>query len=302
MKALLITINIILALVVVWAGFQRLEELSGKKKQVFTVRKPTEKKPIMKPAAERRSEPRDPKLDAEVVVKKDVFSQDRSPNSTMGGNARVELALVGTFSIGSSTGAIIKQKASARNNNFFPMGGPPMWGGGRQMGIGQRGNRRGGNPGGGPGGRPMGMPPVAGRQQQGANAATGTNQVVYKQYVRLGETLSNGYKLVDVQREKVTLQRGSDKLELAIEEASKNAPSAARQQNSTRNRVNNTTRLLQTMQNMQRMQMFQNFQMMRMMNNNNNNGGGPNMNNNNNNNRNSGYSGGNRRSSGNRAR
>lgn len=161
------------------------------------------------------------------------------------------------------------------------MGGPQM-GGRRQMGIAQRGGRPG---------------PAAMNQQQGGNVAAGSNQLVYKQYVRVGETLSNGYKLVDVQREKVTLQRGSDKLELTIEEASKNAPATARQQNRGNRQINNTTRILQTMQNMQRMQMFQNFQMMRMMNNNR-----PDMNNNsnNNNNRNSGYSGG--RRAGSRAR
>lgn len=287
MKGLLITVNVILTLVVVWAGFQRLETFSGKKKQEYTVKKRPDRKPVPKPAAGKKSEPRSPKQDAEVVISKNIFSQDRSPNSTMGGNARVELSLVGTFSIGSCTGAIIKQKTSNRNNNFFPMGGPqmggPQMGGRRQMGIAQRGGRPG---------------PAAMNRQQGGNVAAGSNQLVYKQYVRVGETLSNGYKLVDVQREKVTLQRGSDKLELTIEEASKNAPATARQQNRGNRQINNTTRILQTMQNMQRMQMFQNFQMMRMMNNNR-----PDMNNNNNNNnnnRNSGYSGG--RRAGNRAR
>lgn len=278
MKGLLITVNVILTLIVVWAGFQRLETFSGKKKQEYTVKKRPDRKPVPKPAAGKKSEPRSPKQDAEVVISKNIFSQDRSPNSTMGGNARVELSLVGTFSIGSCTGAIIKQKTS----NLFPMGGPqmggPQMGGRRQMGIAQRGGRPG---------------PAAMTRQQGGNVAAGSNQLVYKQYVRVGETLSNGYKLVDVQREKVTLQRGSDKLELTIEEASKNAPATARQQNRGNRQINNTTRILQTMQNMQRMQMFQNFQMMRMMNNNR-----PDMNNNNN--RNSGYSGG--RRAGNRAR
>ena len=124
---------------------------------------------------------------------------------------------------------------------------------------------------------------MAARQQ--GSSASGNNQLVYKQYVRLGETLSNGYKLINVEREKVTLQRGSDKLELVLEEASKNAPQTARQ---TTRRVNTATRLLQTMQNMQRMQMFQNFQMMRMMNRNNQN----NNNNNNNANMNGGSRGG----------
>ena len=285
MKAALITVNILLALLVVWAGIRRLESFSGKKTQEFTVKKRTEKKPPQKEKQTAQQPQRSPEQDAEVVIAKNLFSQDRSPNAAMGGNARVELSLVGTFSIGDCVGAIIKQKTAARNNRFFPMGGPPMMGG-RRMGIGPRG----GNPPNRPGGGPQRI-----NVRQNGRVAAGSNQLVYKQYVRLGETLSNGYKLVDVQREQVTLQRGGDKLELVLEEASKNAPQTARRSN---RRVNTATRLLQTMQNMQRMQMFQNFQMMRMMNRNNNN------NNNNNrsnaaparNSRNSGYRGGRRTS------
>lgn len=284
MKAALITVNILLALLVVWAGIRRLESFSGKKAQEFTVKKRTEKKPPQKEKQTAQQPQRSPEQDAEVVIAKNLFSQDRSPNAAMGGNARVELSLVGTFTIGDCVGAIIKQKTAARNNSFFPMGGPPMMGG-RRMGIGPRG----GNPPNRPGGGPQRM-----NARQNGRVAAGSNQLVYKQYVRLGETLSNGYKLVDVQREQVTLQRGGDKFELVLEEASKNAPQTARRSN---RRVNTATRLLQTMQNMQRMQMFQNFQMMRMMNRNNNN-------NNNNrsnaaparNSRNSGYRGGRRTS------
>ncbi|MGC8141259.1 hypothetical protein ACP3W2_27960, partial [Salmonella enterica] len=38
--------------------------------------------------------------------------------------------------------------------------------------------------------------------------------VVYKQYVRLGETMANGYTLAEVDRNRVVLTRGNDKLEL----------------------------------------------------------------------------------------
>ena len=86
--------------------------------------------------------------------------------------------------------------------------------------------------------------------------------MTYKQYVRLGETLSNGYKLVEVNRDSVLLTRGSDKLELELLDASKNTPQTARRNN---RRTNTGTQMLQTLQNMQRMQMFQNMQMMRMM-------------------------------------
>ena len=43
MKAALITVNILLALLVVWAGIRRLESFSGKKAQEFTVKKRPEK-------------------------------------------------------------------------------------------------------------------------------------------------------------------------------------------------------------------------------------------------------------------
>jgi hypothetical protein len=95
-----------------------------------------------------------------------------------------------------------------------------------------------------------------------------------QQYIRLGETLSNGYTLTDVTRTSATLTRnGGGKMVLELQEASKNQPQAAK-------RTTKQNPIVQQMQKMQQMQMFQNMQMMRMMrqtmqrNNNNNNANG----------------------------
>ena len=95
---------------------------------------------------------------------------------------------------------------------------------------------------------------------------TNTNNsqpVTYKQYVRLGETMANGYKLTEIAKNRVVLTRGSDRLELELVDPSVNAKKTA-----PRTRPANQTQImqqmLQSMQNMQRAQMMQGFQMMRM--------------------------------------
>ena len=110
------------------------------------------------------------------------------------------------------------------------------------------------------------------------NAQNRNNPTTVKQFVKLGETMPNGYKLTALTRTHATLTRGGDKLELELLDASKNATQTAARSTNTRGNVN--TQMLQTLQNMQRMQMFQNMQMMRMMQNNQNSGfpGGGNFN------------------------
>ncbi len=289
MKGLLILFNLFLASMLVWGLASHFKPAASK--TVYTVKKRTasQKKEVVapvKPVAVQKK--MTPKEQLAKIIEANIFNSDRCPNATAGGrNARVELSLVGTFKIGDCVGAIIKQKTSGNNNNnrFMPFM-PGMPGGfpqGRQMGISRndRNQNNGGRMGGHPGG--MGMPGgfmprntrntknsgmergVRGQMPAiGTNvtaAATG-NQMTYKQYVRLGETLSNGYKLVEVNRDSVLLTRGSDKLELELLDASKNTPQTAGR---TNRRTNTGTQMLQTLQNMQRMQMFQNMQMMRMM-------------------------------------
>ena len=58
---------------------------------------------------------------------------------------------------------------------------------------------------------------MAGAEEDTDSATTGT-----KQYVKVGETLSSGHTLVEVQRFKVVLSRGGTKTELLLEDPSKN--------------------------------------------------------------------------------
>ncbi len=289
MKGLLILFNLFLASMLVWGLASHFKPAASK--TVYTVKKRTasQKKETVAPAKPAAvQEKMTPKEQLAKIIEANIFNSDRCPNATATGrNARVELSLVGTFKIGDCVGAIIKQKTSGGNNNRFMPFMPGMPGGfpqGRQMGISR--NNRNQNNGGRTGGHPGGMMGMSGGMMPGGarnmknsgmvrgvrgqmpaigtnvTAATAGNQMTYKQYVRLGETLSNGYKLVEVNRDSVLLTRGSDKLELELLDASKNTPQTARRSN---RRTNTGTQMLQTLQNMQRMQMFQNMQMMRMM-------------------------------------
>ena len=69
---------------------------------------------------------------------------------------------------------------------------------------------------------------------------------------------------MEVERSRVVLTRGSDKLELELADASKNAPQSGRGRRSNVNQTQIMQQMLRSMQNMQRMQMMQNFEMMRM--------------------------------------
>lgn len=298
MKSLLITVNIILAALVVWSAAKQFGGFTGGSKVEYSVKKPAPKK-AQPPAKVKKEEKAPAKAKDQIasLIEENIFNQDRCPNANMPGgrNARVELSLVGTFTVGTCVGAIILQKTSANNNRWgfmggFPGGGFP--GGGRQMGIGSNAGNRGGNTnnrGGWRGGRPGGGPGGNIRTAQGISNINTQAPVVYKQYVRLGETLSNGYTLTEVNAGKVTLKRGSDKLELELLDASKNAPQTANRQNQ---RINRGAQFMQMIQGMQQMQFMQNMQMMRMMRGNNQQQGGGNGGvNNNNNNRTGGRAG-----------
>ena len=199
---------------------------------------------------------------AATIVDNNIFNPDRCPNGIFGRNrsSRVELSLVGTFVIGNLKGAIILQKTSTRQNNFMGgmmgmMGGgsPDMGGNSRSSNrnssrgsartrFGVNGNRR-----------------SSGTASNGESGDSAAKAATVKQYVRVGETLSNGYTLTEVSRTGAVLTRGGDKMELELLTPSKNqfktAPAAQTP----------TNPYLDQLQQMQRMQMFQNFGMMRML-------------------------------------
>lgn len=295
MKSFLILFNIFLGVMLVWGVASHFK---AAEKTVYTVKKRSAsalpKEPVKQTPKQAETPKKEMTPDEQLakIIDTNIFNADRCPNaSTPGRNTRVELSLVGTFKIGDCVGAIIKQKGSGTNtaNRMpFPFPGGPSGAAGGPAGAGGPRGAAGGPPAGGPAGamaqgRQMGIARnnrseninttntrgaargVRGQMKtiySNITVAAAGNQVSYKQYVRLGETLSNGYTLVEVNRDSVLLTRGSDKLELELLDASKNAPQTAR---TTNRRVNTGTQMLQTLQNMQRMQMFQNMQMMRMM-------------------------------------
>lgn len=168
-----------------------------------------------------------------TIVDNNIFNPDRCPNAVFGRGRsnRVELSLVGTFEIGDCKGAIILQKSASNNRNFPGMMGGP------------------GGFGGFPGGPPMppgnqGAAPGAARTRFGSwnragaggsgNNASSTQIGALRQYVRIGETLANGYTLTEITRTGAVLTRGSDKMELELQEPSKNQAKASTGTNNNR--------------------------------------------------------------------
>jgi len=152
------------------------------------------------------------------ILKADLFNPERTPNAANGRrNTRAELTLVGTFEAGKIKGAVIVVRSNNRQMNPFMrmmmMGGP-----GGPGGMGFNNARR---PGGGPGVQRFNF------GQNNPNNRRGNNDAV-KQYVRLGETMTNGYTLVAITRDRATLTRGGDKLELDLQAPSINQNAARR--------------------------------------------------------------------------
>ncbi len=257
MKFLLVAINLLLAIWLLAAVGGRFAG-KGTQSEEFSVKKRDPAKKTTTPAAtSRQTQPESIDSLLATIVDNNIFNPDRCPNAQFGRgrSTRVELTLVGTFAIGESKGAIILQKTSS-NNRFQGgmMGGMGMMGGaGGQFGGAQAQGQTQGQ--------------GASRSRFGTNrgGATGTDNssatsqaITVKQYVRVGEALSNGYTLAEVTRTGAVLTRGSDKMELELQDPSKNQTAATPTSNQR-------TNPFQQMQQMQQMQMMQNFQMMRMM-------------------------------------
>ncbi len=93
----------------------------------------------------------------------------------------------------------------------------------------------------------------------GGQSTSQTTDYSFKQYLRLGETNSAGYKLISVEPDKVVLTRSGERLELSMSAPSQNAPAAVEARNNQSAPRQFTTRDAVAMQ------MFQNMQMMRIM-------------------------------------
>ena len=240
MKIALYLINAILAISILYQGSKLFTSKPKKENsKVKLERKNTPKKSIAKVATKKQAPPVD---DVKVITEADIFNNKRNPDSS-GFSGRVELTLVGTFKVGKIEGAIITQKSNQRRPFMAMMGGP--------------GGRMGNN-------APPMMPGAGGfRQRFALNNNNQQNQGT-KQYVRVGETLANGYTLASVTRTSATLTRSGDKLELELQDPSKNQT----QRSSNRNRPANAQQQLQWAQLQTQRQLM--YMMMNMQRNNNN--------------------------------
>ena len=251
MRKLLVTINIVLGVFLLW-GFAHNMAAQAKADSKNKLVKPIIPTKVARTESKKKtSAPALPSLDDAVkkITSQDIFNNVRSPLANVR-NARTQLTLVGVFKIGKSEGAIIRQNTSQRQFNPYlaqMMFGSGMAGGGMRGGMGNRGGMPGGgNRGGMPGGRFTSWSQVSGR-----------NSGAEKQYVKLGETLSNGYTLAEVTRTGVTLIRGNDRIELELQDPSKNRNSGRSNSNSRPG--------LNSNQQFQQAQMIMQGQMMRTM-------------------------------------
>lgn len=228
MKKILVAVNCILGLAVL---ITLISNLAGLKKsgQTYEVKRRSAKKG-QNMAQNTRTKlviPEEKQL--ETIVNADIFNPDRAPNFSAWGRGRTQISLVGTFKVGKVEGAIILQQVSQRfNPGMSRMGAMmsqeammQMMNANRQNGQNNQ-NRNNAGP-----RRNMGsmrqrwsmLNPQLARQLAGEN---GQNQPAIKQYVRVGETLANGYTLVEVTRTKAVLSKGGDKMELELQDPSKN--------------------------------------------------------------------------------
>lgn len=179
---------------------------------------------------------------AALLQKNNPFGSGRAPAATPWngrGRNQSELTLVGTFALGDARGAVILQKA--RNND-------------RRQNL-------------------PGMPPMPpGMSQPNSNTKT----VQPRQYIRVGETLDNGYTLVEVGADYAVLSRNGGRTELKLQEASKNQPATTRPMTAQQQRANQFRQYqqMQMMQQMGMMNMMRQMMQMRNQSNRNQRGGG----------------------------
>ena len=258
MKILLIALNCIFALGIAWGILSALGKPSVDEDEYFIKRKPGKKTTVRKTTSKKSvavSNGPAQRTAAEIeqiIVEKNIFNPARCPNARVfgrrtGGNARLNLTLVGTFTIDNVSGAIILQKQQAQQNRMM-MNQPWMMGRAMMMNQNNNNNRF----------RQRFMPGMFPGMQNNNNNNNDQQSVVYKQYVRVGEVMANGYKLESVTRSSAILTKGSERMELTIVEASKNA--GGKSSTSNNNNRNNPFRM-SPQQMRQWMQMMRNGRM-----------------------------------------
>lgn len=229
MKKILIMLNLILAGAVMISVLSNLtlkvkkeNEGTGKKRTVVSEKRKKTSEEKVETAEKSRLKTPDEAFT--VIVEQDVFNQIRSPLANM----RVgqgDMTLVGVVA---DKAAIVKN--NSRNRQFNPYLAQAQ-----RLATSMSGR------------------PAGGRFTQWSQMS-GRNNAPAQQYVRVGETTSSGYTLAEVSRSRALFVRGNDKLELELQDPSKNRSAARR----GGQRLNAT-------QQFQQAQMFMQSQMIRTM-------------------------------------
>lgn len=214
MKTLIVAINILLAGALVWAAVSALSPTSRPAdvaKRAAVVKKMSGKKKPAEAGGKKKLVPESREQQIASILASDMFNAERTPNASGRRGDRVELSLVGTFEAGKVQGAVILQRTNSRQiNPFMRM----MWSGAPG---GTRGSAAIPPPGGRGGVRRFNFSAMNNNQRRGNGNAN-----AIKQYVRLGETMPNGYTLTALTRTRATLTRGGDKMELELQNPSRN--------------------------------------------------------------------------------
>jgi hypothetical protein len=246
MNNFLIILNILLATGVAASLGSNIKRLKDSGEQ-FTVPKRQPKVQVKSDAAAVQTKAMTDEEKATAILEGDIFNPDRSPLLNSGGGGRSEMTLAGTYKVGDVQGAIVIVRNRQRQfNPFMP-----------QFAFGPGGP-------GGPGG--MNMRLANGRlgstRQRFTQNNPQQNQLPTgnKQAVKIGESLSNGYTLTAVGRASATLVRGSDRVELVLQDPSRvkgsrssgARPRANAQQQFMQAHMATQQMMLRTMQSMQR--------------------------------------------------
>lgn len=243
MNNFLLIINILLAVGVaasLGGNIRSLKDSSGK----ITVPKRQAKAAAeeKKSAEQQKIMTDDEKVTA--ILEGDIFNPDRSPLLGSGGSGRSEMILAGTYRVGKVQGAIVIVRNRQRQYNPFM----PQFAFGQSQGAGQNQRRANGR--------------LGSARQRFIQNNPMQNQLLTgnKQSIRVGGTLSNGYTLTSVGRASATLVRGSDRVELVLQDPSKvktgnrgsSRPRMNSQQQFMQAHMATQRMMLHTMQNLQR--------------------------------------------------
>ena len=214
MNNFLLVINILLGICVV-AGFGDNIRNAAKKENTLIVPKRQPKKSVASKVEQEEPKVSTPEENITAIIEGDIFNPERTPNTGGPNSGRSEMTLAGTFKVGKVSGAIVIQRSRQRHfNPFMPQFsfGPGGRFGGQGGGNFRNSDGRLGS---------MRQRFTQFNQQNVRGNQSGQLSTGNRQSVKIGETLSNGYTLVEVGRASAVLVRGSDRVELVLQDPSK---------------------------------------------------------------------------------